>query len=340
MVREAGFANALIAHVPEQALQGLRHRFGDISITLDAKFSIHAPGGNRGKPPKDEEPTDPVDPPAEPGQETPYGISLIKADQAHALNQGQDIVVCVIDSGTDMDHPDLVDNLVGGKNYVVKKGRINSSDYDDDNGHGTHVAGTIAAVDNNIGVIGVAPRAKIFTVKALDRRGSGYLSDITDGIYDCINAGAAVINMSLGGAGDPQQDSPLKTAIQAAVAQGLYVVVAAGNEGTDQASRIPAGYNETISVAAVDAGLNFPSWTNYGLSAKDITAPGVAVKSTWKNGDYNTISGTSMASPHVAGVVALMVEAQANGLLADDLGKATSQQGAGLVNALNTVQTK
>lgn len=276
-------------------------------------------------------------PAPQPAQSVPWGISAIGARTANLSSRGAGVKVCIVDTGIDKTHPDLQANIIGGRNFVVSRGRLDPSGWSDDNGHGSHVAGIVAALDNSIGVVGVAPEAKLLAMKVLDARGSGYLSDVTDGILECVRTGAHVINMSLGATSDPNVDSPLKSAVQSAVAAGVAVVVAAGNEGQNVMNTVPAGFPETIAVAAVDSNMNFPSWSNFGLSADDFSAPGVAILSTWKSGSYNTISGTSMASPHVAGVVALKISSGLSVLRATDLSRPVSIQGAGLIDAAGTV---
>lgn len=261
-------------------------------------------------------------------QEIPWGIVRIGAQNLSAKGLG--VRVCVVDTGISNSHPDL--SVVSGENFIVQKGRINPSNWNDDNGHGSHVAGTIAAKDNSQGVVGVAPLASLIAVKVLDSRGNGYLSDIADGVYSCVRQGSHIINMSLGGNGDPSVDSPLKQAIDYAVAYGVKVIVAAGNEGQNINMKVPAGYSNVIAVAASDIYDNIASWSNYGLSSKDYTAPGVNIKSTWKGTGYNTISGTSMASPHVAGIFALLHETQSVPVV-EVLGHGVSEEGAGLLKA-------
>jgi subtilisin len=330
VVRQLEFGQALVANVPLAALQGLRKRFPDAEIFEDLVFELVLPADSiaaAGKP----------GPAVQPPQKSPWGLAAIHATDALAVSRGLGVKVCVIDTGADKTHPDLQANIAGGRNYVVNKGLIDPNGWNDDNGHGSHVSGTIAALDNSIGSVGVAPSATLYEVKALDRRGSGYLSDITDGIYHCVQAGAQVINMSLGATSNPLTDSPMKTAVAFAISSGVKVVAAAGNEGEDIANKIPAGYNGVIAVAAVDSQLNFASWSNFGLGLDDYTAPGVAIYSTWKSGGYNTISGTSMAAPHVAGVLALQISSASLGLKATTLNQPVSRQGAGLIDALQTV---
>ena len=259
-------------------------------------------------------------------QVVPWGVSRIGA--VNTVYKGTGVRVCVVDTGVSKSHPDL--RVVGGENFVVQKGRVDPSAWDDDNGHGSHVAGTIAALDNSQGVVGVAPQASLLAVKVLDSRGSGYLSDIADGVLSCVRMGSHVINMSLGGNGDPNLNSPLKQAINTAVAAGVHVVVAAGNEAQNIAGKVPAGYSNVVAVAASDSSDRIASFSNFGLSSKDVTAPGVAIASTWKGTGYNTISGTSMAAPHVAGLYALMVQSGVSPALMS-LGYSVFYQGAGLL---------
>ena len=240
--------------------------------------------------------------------------STHSGDGAGAMN----VDVAVIDTGI-YKHADL--NVVGGTNCTTGKG------YNDGNGHGTHVAGTIAAKDNNLGVVGVAPGARLWAVRVLNNAGSGTWSSVICGIdYVTAHAGAIkVANMSLSGSGSAGScnDGGLHEAICNSVAAGVTYVVAAGNESDDAANHVPAAYDQVITVSALadfngDPGGSAPStcrldeddtlasFSNYGAGV-DIIAPGVCILSTWNDGGYNTISGTSMASPHVAGAAALYV---------------------------------
>jgi subtilisin len=260
----------------------------------------------------------PTQPPAGTGQTIPTGINRIDAELSSTLagngSGSVDVDVAVIDTGIDLDHPDL--NVVGG--YNCNRG----TSYDDGNGHGTHVAGTIGALDNNIGVVGVAPGARLWAVRVLDNSGSGTWSSVICGI-DWVTAHASTIevaNMSLGGTGT-DGPSDLHTAIASSVAAGVTYVVAAGNETDDAKNHVPAAYDEVITVSALadfdgkpgglgsptcrsDVDDTFANFSNYGADV-DLIAPGVCIYSTWKGGGYSTISGTSMASPHVAGAAAL-----------------------------------
>ena len=245
-------------------------------------------------------------------QTLPTGINRIDAERSTARTV--DVDIAIIDTGINLSHPDL---------YVYKQKTFvkRTSSANDDNGHGTHVAGTAAAKDDSNGVVGVAPGAKLWAVKVLDRNGSGSLSNVIKGI-DYVTQNAAeieVANMSLGC--ECNSDS-LNSAITKSVAAGVTYVVAAGNSAKDAQTFSPANHPDVIAVSAIAdsdgkcGGLGpstsygfddtFASFSNFG-SVVDIAAPGVSIYSTYKNGGYATLSGTSMASPHVAGGAALFM---------------------------------
>ena len=233
-------------------------------------------------------------------QVTPYGITRVNGGVA---SNGR---ACVIDSGVDLNHPDLnVD--AGASRTFITSGR-DSRNADDRNGHGTHVAGTIGALNNSTGVIGVAAGATIVGVKVLDGTGSGSYSGVIAGV-DYVGSGApncAVANMSLGG----PVSQALDDAVLAAAANGIVFALAAGNESDDARNHSPAraggvsASDNVYAISAINSSDVFASFSNYG-PAVEYAAPGVAINSTWMGGGYNTISGTSMASPHAAGVFLL-----------------------------------
>jgi subtilisin family serine protease len=338
----------LAAQVPIAALNGLKKRFPNVAFSVETKVQLIPLARGGKKPPSNPTPT--PEPTSAPEQSAPWGILKTKADLAHGLgHDGTGVSICVADTGIDNNHEDLT--VLQGQNFVAKrkKGRwvVDPGQWDDDEGHGTHVAGSIAALDNDRGVVGVAPGATLIASKVLDSSGSGYYTDVAAGIDFCKNAGAHIINLSLGGPGDPYEDCSsastatcmVKLAIESANAAGVKVVAAAGNEGnsTDISTRIPAGYAATIAVAASDESDQIANFSNSGLSLADVTAPGVSVLSTTNNGGYGVKSGTSMATPHASGVFALEISSGSFGVVTQSLGVSTSLQGAGLVDGLSTV---
>jgi len=279
----------------------------------------------------------------------------IGADYAWSLGyDGSGVTVAVIDTGIDYNHPDLGGGfgsgfkVVGGYDFVN-----NDPDPMDDNGHGTHVAGIIAA---NGSVKGVAPNAKLLAVKVLDANGNGYTSDIIAGIDWSVRNGADVISLSLGGFNLPNDgNDPLSLAINYAVEKGVVVVVAAGNEGPGTGTiDIPGDSKKAITVGAVDtngtvtisddtvAPFSSRGPSAFGRLDPDVVAPGVGIKSTWLNGGYHVSSGTSMATPFVSGAVALLLQKNPNltpeevrAILmhtADSVGNNVFEQGAGMIN--------
>lgn len=294
------------AELPEQALRGVRNDPRVQFVSEDREVRASA-------------------------QQAPTGIRRIGASSDGVKqtldNDGTGVGVAVIDTGIKLDHTDLKP-VTNGKTCV--RGTKNAND---DNGHGTHVAGTIAARENSAGVVGDAPAANLYAVKVLNRNGSGTWSSVICGV-DYVTANKdkiKVANMSLGGGGSDDgncgntNNDALHKAICNSVREGVTYAVAAGNDAEDAAKHVPAAYDEVITVSALSdsdgkAGGEggapscrtgekddyLATFSNFGQDV-DIAAPGVCIKSAWKNGGYNTISGTSMASPHVAGAAALYI---------------------------------
>ncbi len=289
-------------------------------------------------------------------QSVPWGITRINAEAAASQVDESNVIVAIIDTGLDTDHEDLNGKFLwgyswyrqGARSFFIWAPRItraectisNPAPCNDDHGHGTHVAGTVAAQDNSVGVVGVAPQVGLYVFKALASDGSGSYTAISEAIIKATEgpdgiAGTAddadVISMSLGG---PSGNSQLQNAVNFALNNGVVVVAATGNDGASSPS-YPAAYPGVIKVGAVDSNDNIASWSNRG---ETILAPGVSVLSTLPGSQYDSWSGTSMATPHVAGVAALAIAAhptytntQIRNLVEG------SADAAGIVNALAVV---
>ncbi|MCY7919773.1 serine protease Isp [Bacillus vallismortis] len=239
--------------------------------------------------------------------ELPEGIKVIKAPEMWAKGvKGRDVKIAVLDTGCDTSHPDLKSQIIGGKNFTDDDGGKEDviSDY---NGHGTHVAGTIAANDSNGGIAGVAPEASLLIVKVLGgANGSGQYEWIINGINYAVEQKVDIISMSLGGPSDVPE---LEAAVKNAVKNGVLVVCAAGNEGdgnerTEELS-YPAAYNEVIAVGSVSIARELSEFSNANKEI-DLVAPGEQILSTLPNKKYGKLTGTSMAAPHVSGALALI----------------------------------
>jgi len=290
--------------------------------------------------------------PSQPAEVLPWGIDRIDAELVWPSGNTANLIrVGIIDTGISNTHPDLLANIKGGVNTINPR-----KNWNDDNGHGSHVAGIVAAIDNDIGVIGVGPAIDLYAIKVLDRNGSGYLSDVIEGIQWAVANNMQVVNMSLGTASNIQS---FHDAVIAAKNAGIVTVAAAGNGGgsTNESVIFPAAYPEAIAVSATDNTDTIAWWSSRGPEV-DLAAPGVSIYSTYKGTGYATLSGTSMAAPHVAGSAALVLnipvglyDANANGKWdpdevqkklqdrAKDLGTSgfDNLYGWGLVNAYNAV---
>ena len=355
-----GFA----ATVPEGRLNALRNDPRVDFVDFDAPVSI---------------PTPRIE--AKPGggasiastQVVPWGIQRIGASENS--NTGAGIHVYIIDTGIDSDHADLKTNLGNGYNVETCRGRTCVQKWDDDNGHGTHVAGTVGAIDNGTHVVGVAPQVTLHAVKVLSGSGSGTRSGVIKGV-DWVGSEtkrlnvATVANMSLGGSGsktgtcgtDPEGSDFVGTdayhkAICNAKNKGVVFVVAAGNDGADAAKAVPAAYDDAvITVSATMCSFSnetcipgtddWTSWSNWGNQTATwtsnnvsapvaIAAPGRSILSTWHDGATKSISGTSMASPHGAGAAALFLKT--NGQTAS--GSAFSNTRSALLTGAESTKT-
>ena len=246
--------------------------------------------------------TAPSLPPGVDAAEVPWGITRVNAPAAWARSMGDGVKVAVIDTGIDASHPDLRGAVAGG---------YNAFDSDkpafDDNGHGTHVSGTIAAALDAKGVVGVAPKARLYAVKVLDKNGGGRLSSVVKGIVWAGRNGMQVANMSLGA---PMGSLFMRGAVMYAAHKGVAVIAAAGNNG--KRVEYPAGYPDAIAVSAMDGKDKIAGFSSRG-SKVEFIAPGVSVRSSVPGGGYDSHSGTSMATPHVAGLAAIAVSRGAKG---------------------------
>jgi len=316
----------VIVDIPECALSSLKKMPGVLRVEHDGVFFAYNVILFKGPPQRNQ-----------PSQTIPWGISRINAIEAWSTTTGyadingdgdSEIEVAIIDTGIDQDHPDLIDNIKWGVSVLNGRVTTRPTAWRDRNGHGTHVAGTVAALDNDIGVVGVAPDAELYIIKAMNAAGIGTWSDLIlaieialkgpDNTLDADNDGVIVgdpdddapevISMSLGGSSPPDA---LHDIILFAYNYNVTLVAAAGNEGADTPS-YPAFYPEVIAVGAIDQEDLVPDWSNRN---PELVAPGVTILSTYPDDSYEELSGTSMACPHVSGVVALIQAARlSNGL--------------------------
>ncbi len=226
-----------------------------------------------------------------------WGWEKIGAEAARRKSLSP-VRVAVIDTGIAYSHPDLGAKVAGGVNTIDP-----SSDFNDDNGHGTHVAGILAALDNEIGVVGVAPNAELYAVKVLDSSGSGNLSDLIEGLQWCIDNDIHLVNLSLS---SEDTNDTFREVVSEVHRQGVTMVCASGNNGPDGQINYPSRYPEPISVAATTETDTIADFSSRGPEV-DIAAPGADIPSTWLRGGYRSLSGTSMAAPFVTGAAALIM---------------------------------
>lgn len=303
VVHEYSIIPAIAANLPAKALENMKRARGISYVEEDSiVYAIVKPD----KPGKPQPPEDPL-PPEQPSQAIGWNMDLIEVPDVWTTSTGSGVKVAVIDTGIDKNHPDI--NVAGGVGFADRNPFVvkATTKWNDDNGHGTHVAGIIGALDNSIGVVGAAPDVSLYAVKVLNKDGSGYVSDIIAGIDWSVRENMDIASMSLGGPGYSQA---FQDAINVANESGVLIIAAAGNEGDGEISTpetsYPAAYDNVVAVAATDRNNNVAGFSNSG-NYVDIAAPGVNIRSTWNDGLYNTISGTSMACPHVTGVAALVL---------------------------------
>jgi subtilisin len=267
--------------VPAAGAAKLVHKFADtLSVEEDYRMQIHSmPGEKSGT------------------VVMPWGVKAIHAPQAWSKSTGVHVKIGVIDTGADYRHPDLRHSLATGVN-LLRRGMLPL----DDNGHGTHIAGTLAAAGGSRGMMGVAPRAMLYPVKAFDHNGSAYVSDIVLGIDWCVQNRIDIINMSFG---MKTRSKALHNVVMKAYRAGIAIIASSGNDGK-RGGDYPARYPETIAVGAIDKRRRVASFSNRGPYI-DVYGPGESVPSCWLKEGYKEMSGTSMATSHVTGAVALLL---------------------------------
>jgi len=252
----------------------------------------------------------------QPSDRTPWGIEVVYDESLVASTSGgTDINVAVLDSGVNKSHPDLKGNIKECRDFTSAKAPFLDGKCDDKNGHGTHVAGIIAANggSDNLGIYGVAPEANILAYKVCMNNGSCWSDDVAVAIRTAADQGAHIINLSLG---SDSESRLIKDAVNYAISKNSLVVAAAGNDGPYSGSiDYPAFFKEVIGVGALDSNLLVTEWSSRGTSSIsepfvkedgdiEFAAPGANIESTWKDGGYVILSGTSMAAPHISGLAA------------------------------------
>jgi len=317
VVRQFNF-DALTIRVPRQAATALADRPGVRYVETNGQMQALA-------------------------QTLPWGIDRVDAEIAHANGDtGAGADIAIVDTGIDTSHPDLQDNLGWAKAFVPCDSSCSQCGpcevpWDDDNGHGTHVAGIAGAIDNTEGVVGVGPGVTLHAVKVLDCQGRGSYSDISAGIEYAADRGCDVVILCFGGS----HSLTLYDAVRYAYNRGVLLVAAAGNDGpcTDCVA-YPAAYDEVVAVCATSSDDSLSSFSSTGPEV-ELAAPGSGIYSTMCTQGYDTYSGTSMAAPHVAGAGGqLMAHGYTNvearhrlQSTAEDIGLSSNEQGYGLVDA-------
>ncbi|PEJ82720.1 alkaline serine protease, partial [Bacillus toyonensis] len=276
--------------------------------------------------------------PNDPYFSSQYGLQKIKAPLAWDSQRSDlGVKVAIVDTGVQGSHPDLASKVIYGHDYID-----NDDQSDDGNGHGTHCAGIAGALtDHDEGIAGVAPQSSIYAVRVLDSQGSGTLASVAQGIREAADAGAQVISLSLGAS---SSGIALQQAVQYAWNKGAVIVAAAGNAGNTKPN-YPAYYNAVIAVASTDQWDKKSYFSTYG-SWVDVAAPGSSIYSTYIGDSYETLSGTSMATPHVAGVAALLANQGFNNteirqiieMTADKISGTGRYWNSGRINAEKAVQ--
>lgn len=284
-IKHLKLINSTSVYITSQAEDFLKNQKEILRVDQDIEIRAHRIKDKKKKP--------------QPPETLSWGIERIFADLAWPSTKGAGIKLAILDTGIDLDHPDLQNNIKGNINFIKPK-----KTGDDDNGHGTHVAGIAAAVDNDIGVIGTGPEISLYAGKVLDKKGNGWLSDLIEALNWCVENRIEVINMSFGSTTD---NPSFHEAIINAYSAGILMVSSAGNNGSSGGTiEFPAKYPEVIAVSAVDQFNQCASFSSFGPEI-ELIAPGVNILSTYRNGSYAFMEGTSMASPFVSGTAALLM---------------------------------
>lgn len=227
-----------------------------------------------------------------------WEINQFKIQDEWKYSQGENVKIGVIDTGCDLDHIDLKSNILSGINLIDPK-----KDPYDDNGHGTHVCGSIAAENNGLGMVGISPKSKIVPIKALDGSGSGSNKIIAKGIVFAADSGCDLITMSLG---SPNHSKDIYDAILYAIKKNCVIFCAAGNSGENSPIMYPARYDEVIAIGSIDRNLNRSPFTCKGEEL-DFLSPGQDILSCVPKNNYALMSGTSMANPFAVGCASLLL---------------------------------
>lgn len=329
-IRHLKLTNSTSAYLTPQAENVLKGKKEILRMDQDIEIKAHV-NEKKKKP--------------QPTETLTWGIERIFAHQAWTITKGTGIKLAILDTGIDLDHPDLMNNIKGNINLIKPK-----KSGDDDNGHGTHVAGIAAAMDNEIGVIGTGPEISLYAVKILDKKGSGWASDLIEALNWCVENRIQIINMSFGSTTD---NPSLYDAIIRVYEAGIIMVASAGNNSASGGTiEYPAKYPEVIAVSAMDQFNHFASFSSFGPEI-ELIAPGVDILSTYNKDSFAYMEGTSMSAPFVTGAVALLLTTSPHPRYdldfdnswdpdeirlklketAENLGLPANQQGEGLVRA-------